>query len=57
MIPSSKESDVYYIQKADKPPQQVYCDMETDEGGWLLVYSYSHDPEENYELNDEVGLK
>jgi len=27
--------------------------METDEGGWLLVYSYSHDPEENYDLNDE----
>jgi hypothetical protein len=28
--------------------------MKTDEGGWMLIYSYSHDPEENYEINDEV---
>jgi len=37
-----KEDGKYFIQLGDKNPFEVYCDMNTDEGGWTLFFSYSH---------------
>ena len=34
-------SGTYWIELASKKLFEVYCDMETHEGGWTLVYSYT----------------
>lgn len=35
------ESGVYWIKPDGTDPTEIYCDMETDGGGWNLVYSYT----------------
>ena len=34
-------SGIYWIKTTCSKPFQVYCDLETHEGGWTLVYSYT----------------
>jgi hypothetical protein len=34
-----------------QPPVTVYCDQETDDGGWMLLYSYRHFSGENRPIN------
>jgi hypothetical protein len=34
-----------------QPPKTVYCDQETDGGGWMLLYSYRHFSGENRLVN------
>ena len=36
-----KVSGIYWIKTTCSKPFQVYCDLETHEGGWTLVYSYT----------------
>lgn len=35
------ESGIYWVKPDGKNPTQVYCDQETDGGGWALVYCYT----------------
>jgi hypothetical protein len=38
------KSGNYWINVASKGPQKVFCDMETDKGGWTLFFNYVHQP-------------
>jgi hypothetical protein len=45
------KSGVYWIILASKGPQKVFCDMETDNGGWTLFFNYIHQPGQELLLN------
>jgi len=45
------ESGIYYLKKGSKT-FKVYCDEETDRGGWTLFYAYGHNPYEHYVVNE-----
>lgn len=49
---ASNASDIYWIEVGTKGPQQVFCDMETDKGGWTLFFNYIHQPGQELSLNE-----
>lgn len=46
------KSGVYWIELGSKGPQKVFCDMETDKGGWTLFFNYVHQPGQELLLNE-----
>jgi hypothetical protein len=42
----------YWVELQNKGPQQVFCDMETDNGGWTLFFNYLHQPGQELFLNE-----
>lgn len=49
---SSAKSGQYWIELASKGPQKVFCDMESDKGGWTLFFNYVHQPGMDLFLNE-----
>lgn len=41
---NSAKSGTYWVNIASKGPQEVFCDMETDKGGWTAFFNYVHQP-------------
>ncbi len=46
------KSGVFWIELPSKGPQKVFCDMETDNGGWTLFFNYVHQPGMELNLNE-----
>lgn len=45
-------SGIYWIELPSKGPQKVFCDLETDNGGWTLFFNYVHQPGQEVILNE-----
>jgi len=46
------KSGQFWLELPSKGPQQVFCDMETDKGGWTLFFNYKHIPGQELVLNE-----
>jgi len=47
----------YWLELSTKGLEKVYCDMETDNGGWTLFYNYKHMPSQEITLVSSVRKK
>lgn len=50
--PENAKSGLYFIELFSKGTQRVFCDMETDNGGWTLFFNYVHQPGQPVTLNE-----
>ncbi|CAH1782010.1 unnamed protein product [Owenia fusiformis] len=40
-LPEKLPSGLYWVTLGNRKAQQLYCDMDTDDGGWSLVWTYT----------------
>lgn len=50
--PATSKSGIYWVDIPSKGNQKVFCDMETDQGGWTLFFNYVHQPGQELLLNE-----
>lgn len=53
--PEDAKSGSYFVKFNDEL-YEVFCDMDTDDGGWTLFFNYIHVPGQNLILDQSVNL-